>query len=310
MMPGKSRRSTSFPTLNPSTLGGLMTWVLILSVFVLPWLRFWDGTVVGMIASLILGAATLVVWLVFVVVLAFVLSPLQLKLTHWVAAEHQFEPLDLDFEDVPEPFRAWSKSVEPQMQTLGFENLGHFRLAGSTPHVTTFVTLYENDPARQIAQFFTATAKRGFIRKSETVLAFVTEFIDGTRLVTANNRMLPITPQIRIREGSRSFPEIDDTRRLYAIHNASLAHFASDGIRLDPNVEDPAEYLKNEYRKETAKYVESGYYYLDEWRQVYRLTWKGAILGAWKSLWPVKPIRGWMRRSRAARLLRELGLNS
>jgi hypothetical protein len=286
-----------------------MTWILILSLFVLPWLRFWDGSTVGLIAILIVGIALLLACWLFGVGMAAILGPFQLKLTHWIAADSQFEPLDLDFEEVPETYRTWSKSIEPQMSALGFENLGHFRLSHGVHLATAFVTLFENRPARQTAHFFTVIAKLGIIRKSETVLTFVTEFHDGTRLVTGNSRSLAITPRIRIREGSMSFAEIDDPCRLWAIHNASLAHFAGDGIQLEPIIADPAEYLRSDHRKETAKFVESAYYYLDEGRQVYRLTWKGAILGAWKSLWPVKLIRGSIRRNRAARLLEELGLN-
>jgi hypothetical protein len=55
-----------------------------------------------------------------------------------------------------------------------------------------------------------------------------------------------------------------------------------------------------------ARHVDLGYYYRDELAGVQRPTLKGAYLMSWRLLWPVKPIRAALRRSKAQRLLREL----
>ena len=87
-----------------------------------------------------------------------------------------------------------------------------------------------------------------------------------------------------------------------------MAHYASDGIATLQDTSNPVEFLRESVRREHAHFVEVGYVYLDEDRGVYRYTWKGATLGAWKLIWPIKPIRQWLRRRKAIRTLRELGL--
>jgi len=280
-----------------------MTWIVIVALCLLCVRSF---LALGSSPTQILVGATagFGVWFGLVAITA----PILLKVTQWCAAERQFEPLDLNTEGTPQAFRTWSRSIIPGMEALGFEVRDHFRLSQAVPNATAFTTLFENRSSRLTAQHFTVIAKSGILRRSETVLTFTTEFTDGTKLYTSNSRALGLLPRIGIREGSMSFPEIDDPRRLYAIHDASLAHFAGDGIRVDQVIEDPAEFLRTNYHKDVAKFAESGYYYLVEKRQVYRPTWKGSTLMAWKSLWPVKPVRELLWRRRAARLLRELGL--
>jgi hypothetical protein len=139
-------------------------------------------------------------------------------------------------------------------------------------------------------------------------LAFVTEFEDQTKLYTSNSRSLPLQPNIRVRDGSMLFPEIDDPRRLYEIHQATIASFGHDAVKLKGVIDDPIEFLRTNFHCDVAKFAESGYYFLDAKRGIYRLTWKGAILMSWKNLWPVNWIRELRRRGQAARLLRKLSL--
>ena len=106
-----------------------------------------------------------------------------------------------------------------------------------------------------------------------------------------------------------AFPWIGDPRALYEIHEASVAHYAADGIPCEMDLRDPAAFLRSSSRDEIAKYAEVGYLRLDEPRRRYRYTWKGAILGVCKLTWPIKPIRRMLRRRKARAILRELGLD-
>jgi hypothetical protein len=171
-----------------------------------------------------------------------------------------------------------------------------------------YVTLFENRQSNQYAKLFTAVVGLSVVRKTETTLAFFTDFTDGLTLVTANNKTRPITPRIRIHEGSSAFPSVHDPRRLYEIHQALVDRFGAYQDRERIEIKDPADFLRKSQLKEQAKYPESGYYYHDEEHQVYRPTWRGAILMAWKLLWPVKQIRAMLGRAKTARLLREVGM--
>src|SRR4029077_19945672 len=114
---------------------------------------------------------------------------------------------------------------------------------------------------------------------------------------------------IRVRAGSMQLPEIEGPRRLYEIHQATIAAFGHDAVIRKPVIDDPATFLRTNFHNDVAKFAESGYYYLNAKRGVYRLTWKGAILMSFKILWPFNWVRELRRRGQAARLLRELSLS-
>ena len=142
-----------------------------------------------------------------------------------------------------------------------------------------------------------------------SVIAFTTEFNDATKLTTSNSSELSIIPVPRLREGSGWFPEFKRPLRLFQIHQASVARFGADALRLEPNLKDPAEFLRRSMHADAERCLDTGYYYEDVNRGVYRPTWRGACLMAWKSTWPVKPIRRFIRKCRSSQLLSELELD-
>jgi hypothetical protein len=273
---------------------------LILSVLalaaILAWLRF-------PLTALWVPAALFV----FPFVYAWIAAPVIIKRRNWCAADPTLQAFDPNSADTPVEAAESLQAVVPALEALGFRNLGHFRASETVPHTRAYVTLFEDRPARQTARLMTTIAEIRGRRQVETVLAFFTEFTDGTSLVTSNNVTRRLVPLVGFREGSMAFPEVRDPRRLYEIHQASVARFASDAIRLEPQTRDPVEFLRQSVRRETAKLAETGYYAFDEESQIYRPTWKGALLMGWKSVIPIKPIREMLRRRRAARLLHELG---
>ena len=296
-MPGPKNESTSRPDRQSATIGGLMWIVLGVALY----LAYFRSTFNGLVGLAVFYA------LVFAYVWIVALSTV--RRTHWAAADTAFEVFDPQAEETPKSVKSSIQETAPLVQALGFRALGHFRAPRPVVNSTTFVTLFENRAARQTANLFTGIIENRDRRRVVYFLAFTTAFSDGTLLVTANNVEPRTLPPLRIREGSMAFPRIRDPRRLYEIHSACVARFAGDAIALEPATRDPAEFLRESFRKETTKFVETGYYYLDEIDQVYRLTWKGAILIVWKTRWPVKQIRALSRRYRGARLLRELGLD-
>ncbi len=195
------------------------------------------------------------------------------------------------------------------MESLGFRNLGHFRIMNSVANGGVYVTLFENRQSRQYAKLWTVIVGGGPIRRAETTLAFFTEFTDGSILVTGNNKTRPLTPRVRVHIGSMAFPWVRDPRRLHEIHMAILDRFGSDAIRLEIAIQDPVEFLRKSHLRESDKNSENGYYYLDEEDAVYRPTWRGSILMAGKLLWPIKTIRAMLARRRSIRVLRELGMD-
>ena len=160
------------------------------------------------------------------------------------------------------------------------------------------------------SQLFTVFAASGLIRQVVTVLNFKTEFTDGT---STGHARIAGQPNCSRRSGSARgrCPSPGSTTRGRCTRStgrawritrpmASLARRTS-GTR--PNSCRPPA------AEEIAGFAEVGYLRLDEARRVYRYTWKGAILAVCKLTWPIKPIRQMLRRRKAARILRELGLD-
>jgi hypothetical protein len=245
-------------------------------------------------------------------VFPWVILPLRMRKTHWVSVDARFEPFDPERDDVPTRAAEVLQEIVPDLERLGFRCLGHFRVEGTVANADACVTLFENRRTRQTARRLTTIVEKSRnpqLRQGVTSLIFYTEFTDGSRLVTSNTAQRSIQPIRRNRPESMSFPWIQDPVRLYAIHDACVARYAGDGIRVAPTISDPAEYLRTSRNDEVARFVESGYYQRDEASGRYRSTWKGAYLMTWKLLWPVKPVRHLLRDYWAARMLRELGLD-
>ena len=209
---------------------------------------------------------------------------------------------------LPSRLREASRRLFPKWRQSDSETLGIFGF-GAAHNATAYVTLFVNRQQRQYVKLWTSIVRSRNARSvTETTLAFFTHFTAGSTLVSSNNRTRSLMPPIRIHAGSMSAPWIRHPNRLYAIHQACAAHFASGETRIEIPIGDAAEFLRNSQLKETAKFAECGYYFLDEAKGVYRPTWKGAILMSGKLRWPIKQIRVMLARRKAERILREVGM--
>jgi hypothetical protein len=252
----------------------------------------------------------LIVAVVYAVILVrpWITDAIRLKRGLWSSADPPYQPFDPQAGDIPVWVVETIRRVVPQLEELGFKTLGHFALDGAVPDCTSFISLFENRRTRQFAKHLAVIGRASNSRAMTTVLAFFTEFADGTKLITSNHAMRALEPQPAVREGSMSFPRVCNPHHLLEIHDASVAHYAGEAIRVERAIVNPTVFLRTVRREQVAKHVETGYSYFDEESRQYYPTWKGAILIATKLWWPIKGIRDWSLRRRAARMLRELGL--
>lgn len=289
-----ARRPSGFPS-QAMTIGGMMMFIAVVAFYA------WC------IQAATRGQAVLPLLVGVAVGYPFVAGPLLIKSQQWIKADPGFDPIDPDL--IPQLVSDSIERTVPDLEGLGFECRGTFSHLNAVKNANAYVTLFENPEAGQTAQLFTVFGASALSRQVVTVLAFRSEFTDGTWLATGNSGVAGLFPRSdRCREGTLSFPWIKDAYRLYQVHEASVVHHASDGIPAPQDTSDPREFLRESSRREHAHFVEVGYVKLDEARGVYVYTWKGAILGAWKLTWPIKPIRLWLRRRKAVRILQEIGL--
>jgi hypothetical protein len=293
----ESSQTVARPDRSRSTIGQLL-WTTFVVAVILGFLRE-PVQVILLIVPAVYAAILVRPWIT---------DAIRLKRSLWSSADPPYQPFDPQAGDIPDWVVETIRRVVPQLEELGFTTLGHFALDGAIPDCTSFISLFENRRTRQLAKHLAVIGSASNSQVMTTVLAFLTEFADGTKLITSNHAMRALEPQPAVREGSMSFPRVRNPRHLFEIHNASVARYASEAIRVERAIVNPTEFLRTVRREQAARHVESGYSYFDEESRRYHPTWKGAILMAWKLWRPIKRIRDWSLRRRAARMLRELGL--
>jgi hypothetical protein len=265
------------------------------------------GTFILHLFRLIPARNALVV-LVIVVLLDFLppyfLVPIDLHRNHRANAKKEFAPVNPAREVIPD--EAWLRMREgvARLRPCGFEVVGHFQESGENAGAIGYVTLLKNANLITVARLVTVFGRIIKGRPGQGSLVFITELADGMSLVTNNSTSFVSTParQDRIRLW---LPEIQDAQELYEFHQRLVEKFGRQPKPFDLNG-DFVERLNRDSEDQGARWIKSGYYWLDSPAEVYRLTWKGAALIAWKNLWPIKPLRYAWRKHQTNKLLRKL----
>lgn len=223
---------------------------------------------------------------------------------NYVNTQSKHEPIHLGRDIVPEEFWEHVTQTVDDLSPFGFKILGHFRKGDQVPGMVAFVTLLENKRQLDIATLLVVFVQMKKISQVNATLAISTEFKDGTKLVTGNTRILSQIPIPKNRL-TLWLPNVSNAADLYRIHQQAV-----EGIGLGEKCwtldGDPAHYMDELTQKELTRLVKLGYYKPDRTGDLLLLTWKGAILTAWKQLRPIKSIRRAWRKHQTNKLLRKL----
>lgn len=236
--------------------------------------------------------------LVVVGFFAYIVAPIRLRNTYWLARTPEIRAIDLDASDTP-GVSAGHKAMAEALGPLGFVDLGHYALEGSAPNILASVGVFDNASGRTVARWFHFKTPKGI----ETILGFTTRFADGTEVTTGNARVATSAPPPRTTRGY-PFPGVDDPARLLALHRRALAEvgeFSSSVPLLDGG---PVAFLARSITEGSDHLVKIGEFRPDGASGRIRPTFKGAFLMACRQFWPWGPIRRALRRRRAARRLR------
>ena len=235
--------------------------------------------------------------------LPWVLGPILIRRTCRLRREVAFQSFDPDDPETPAVVKEGIAETDRALAGEGFTPRAHLLTENESPHGLAFLTLFENRPARVLARLLTLYTGRGKALKRRTLLVFSTEFADGTEIATNNSRVLSNSPPCPWRT-IVNVPDVQDARELYRIHTDVVAHLAPRSQPCDPVQGDPVGCQQAYTNRERARFVECGYMYLDPDADCYRATWKGAVLMAWKLIWPVSAVRRARLRRRTEALLR------
>ncbi|HUI50935.1 MAG TPA: hypothetical protein VLX60_04070 [Terriglobales bacterium] len=193
------------------------------------------------------------------------------------------------------------RTLTLQLGNLGFEFLGCYDLGELGAHTDTMVALFSHPNTNDFASLLLSTASH----LQDCHLEFSTEFSSGMRLETNNNDVLPLTPDPTSGLVFR-FPEMREPRALYRLHRQLIEKHAA-GAWPKPEVkgQEIGRWV-GAAEQYGPRHAELGFMKLMNGSEFYRLTWKGAVLMAWKGLWPTSMVRQWLYRQGMRAELRSL----
>jgi hypothetical protein len=143
------------------------------------------------------------------------------------------------------------------------------------------VALLASDAGGSVAVGLAIPKRDGTVH---SLVGFTTQLRGGRKIRTSNSPLPAIVPTPRMEDRLR-LPRERDTAKLHAVHARRVAQALSAGGRIEPlSISDPVAYQQREELASSTHAVECGYWTRRGDRL--GLTWKGAVLSAWRLLQP------------------------
>jgi hypothetical protein len=169
----------------------------------------------------------------------------------------------------------------------------------------SFMVLFSNPRTLEWADISTAYSAKQ--KRMKAYIEFITRCADDSQVDTNTNATAPVLapgPSYHVFR----FPQIKDTFTLYRVHRMMVQqNLRTSKPELPPKGQELAE-LKRRLERYGPRQQQLGYMYLDPAGEYFRLTWKGAALGAWRSIWPISMIRNLLMETKSQSLLRSQGV--
>lgn len=231
----------------------------------------------------------------------FVLGPIVLRATFRYKAK--VNPQLISEQALPDDVRKFMSTRVPGITGMGFQLVGYVDLGSMAPNTQAYMALLSNSQTREWADVSVVKAPakmRGYIE-------FITRCSDDSQVDTNTSSTAPVlfpSPTYHVFR----FPQIKDAFTLYRVHRVLVQEkIGASRPELPPQGQELNE-LKRRLERYGPRQQERGYMYLEGDSQNFRLTWKGAILGAWRSIWPISTLRGWWMQNRSEVRLKSLGV--
>jgi hypothetical protein len=252
-------------------------------------------------------------WIVIVSLLAL---PLAIKwFFKWIVAPivvHRRQTMAMR----PEPRFAGPEVLTPEIAELtgalvgqfkaeGFEFAGNVYHANAVPGVRAVQVMLVNRSTKDIGVVIGTVGAK--IRS--LVFSVRSEFADGTSVATYSSRSIGVYPP-NPGNDAVNFAWVMDAQTICEAHRRRLDQLGKSAVpRVAPAPGQELEYVDREWQRESERYVELKYRYVEPSAGVLRFTWKGAILTSYKLTPPIKGWRIKRRDQRSRRKWQELGMD-
>jgi hypothetical protein len=209
----------------------------------------------------------------------------------------------LDDAAIPEILREYLRMSEQRLIAGGFRPPVYTR-SREEGNVNSVAALLEHPDDGALGFTHVGISRMG---KITAVTAFATYFADGWKLSTSNSPTVIRTPSQPKVDGAR-FANVLDTRALYELHRRRVRGRAAK-VDIVPTSRgaDPLRFLDDESRQTHAFWIRKGYYRAVEGDRI-QLTALGAILSAWRGLYPWKQLTERRMDRKSAAILKQLGI--
>jgi hypothetical protein len=233
-------------------------------------------------------------------VVLFVVSPIVLRTRFRMRAK--VVPSAVSAGEIPEAARAY---IEPRIAEFGnwnFELVAYVKFGDVTPSVEAYMALFANPHTAEWAGatfIVSPTKKYGLIE-------FITRCSEQLQIDTNTDPSARILFPVPERPTYR-LPQVGDVYTLYRVHRMLVTEISHGALPVIPPEGEEIAELKRRFDRFGPWQQKHGYMYLDASGENYRLTWKGAILGAWRSIWPVSLLSALRQRAKNQAILNRLG---
>jgi hypothetical protein len=233
-------------------------------------------------------------------VILFVISPIVLRIQFRFNAK--VDPRAIAPEELPPAARAFIDPRIAEFAPWNFDLVAYVRLWKVVGSTEAYMALLSNSHTSEWADVtFVASPARKY-----GYIEFITRCSEQMQIDTNTNSTAPVLfplPQYHVFR----FPHVRDVFTLYRIHRMLVTEITHGALPVLAPVGEEISELKRRLDRYGPWQQKRGYLYLDASGENYRLTWKGAILGAWRSIWPFSVVRKWRLRKQSRDVIHRLG---
>lgn len=233
----------------------------------------------------------------------FFLGPIALRATFRFRAK--LDPQLVPKESLPPAVQGLMMTRSAGITGLGFEPVGYVQISMVSGGTQSFMALFSNPRTLEWADISAAYSPKQ--NRMKGYIEFITRCSDDSQVDTNTNATAPVlfpSPSYHVFR----FPQIKDAFTLYRVHKMMVQkNLGGSRPELPAKGQEIVE-LKRRLERYGPRQQQQGYMYLDPTGEYYRLTWKGAALGAWRSIWPISAIRNFLMESKSQSLLRAQGV--
>jgi hypothetical protein len=233
-------------------------------------------------------------------VVLFLTAPIVLRTRFRLLAK--IEPVAVSVGEIPEAAQAYMEPRISEFANWNFELVAYVSLEDAAASGRTYMAFFANP---HTAEWADATFVESPARKYGYI-EFVTRCSEQLQIDTSNDPAAPVLFSVS-ENFSLRLPKVSDVFTLYRVHRMLVTEIAHGKLPVIPPAGEEMAELKRRLERVGVRQQKHGYMFLDASGENYRLTWKGAILGAWRSIWPLSLFRALRQRTKNRAILNRLG---